>query len=149
MRRVRIGPRYRNVSLEAQQGETTMASQLLPDGSEKGLSGHNIERMPRQRVGLAPPAGEIDRTVPYKRIATEEEGHFRAGEAKSSTWRAATRPTTLLEWAACVLQCDLQRRMPDSGRATRAHGEYGIDRQLLLLTRPAWQGEVGRGDALR
>ncbi len=34
-----------------------MASQVLPDGSEKGLSGYNTERMPRRRIGLAPPAG--------------------------------------------------------------------------------------------
>src|SRR5688500_174670 len=55
-----------------------MASQVLPDGSEKGLSGYNTERMPRRRIGLAPPAGEIDRNAPYKRIATEEAWTFPA-----------------------------------------------------------------------
>ncbi len=55
-----------------------MASQVLPDGSEKGLSGYNTERMPRRRIGLAPPAGDIDRNPPYKRIATEEAWTFAA-----------------------------------------------------------------------
>src|SRR4029453_1468257 len=47
---------------------------LPPDGSEKGLSGYSLERMPRRRVGLAPPAGDISRHPPSKRIATGEAG---------------------------------------------------------------------------
>ena len=46
------------------------------DQSEPGLRGHAVERGSRLRVGLAPPAGEIDRNAPYLRIATEEAWTF-------------------------------------------------------------------------
>src|SRR3546814_403740 len=52
---------------------------LLQDGSEKGLKGHFKEDFShRTRIGMAPPAGEIDRNAPYKRIATEEAWTFPA-----------------------------------------------------------------------
>jgi hypothetical protein len=49
---------------------------LLPDGSEKVLIGYAEERGVRARIGLAPPAGVIDKQAPYKRIATEEAWTF-------------------------------------------------------------------------
>ena len=51
----------------------------LDDGSEKGLKGHFREDWShRERVGLAPRAGHVDRDAPYKRIATEEAWAFPA-----------------------------------------------------------------------
>ncbi len=55
-----------------------MPSETLPDGSEKGLSGYNHERMPRTRIGLAPAAGEIDRnrpTWPYRQDTPVHYAH--------------------------------------------------------------------------
>ena len=130
-----------------------MASQLLPDGSEKGLSGHNIERMPRRRVGLAPPAGEIDRAVPYKRIATEEAWTFPGlVKAQVEYLESGDAPDDpACRWAACSLPMRTCRRCcRTSGRLRLAHmDEYGIDRQLLLLTAPGVQVvRPGEGTAL-
>ena len=56
-----------------------MVSGKLEDGSEKGLKGHFAEDFShRERVGLAPRAGHVDRIAPYQRIATEEAWTFPA-----------------------------------------------------------------------
>ncbi len=56
----------------------------LPDGSEKGLArAFGRFSATASCVGLAPPAGVIDRNTPYKRIATEEAWTFsRTGKAQ-------------------------------------------------------------------
>ena len=130
-----------------------MASQLLPDGSEKGLSGHNIERMPRRRVGLAPPTGEIDRTVPYKRIATEEAWTFPGlVKAQVEYLESGDAPDdpALQMGGMFAANANLQRMLQDLGATRLAHmDEYGIDRQLLLLTAPGVQVvRSGEGTAL-
>ena len=119
-----------------------MASQVLPDGSEKGLSGYNTERMPRRRIGLAPRAGEIDRNAPYKRIATEEAWTFRAGQGASRLPGKCRMRWPILHcaWGMFAANQNLQRMLQDVGELRIAHmDEYGIDRQLLLLTAPGVQ----------
>ncbi len=117
---------------------------LLEDGSEKGLKGHFKEDFShRVRVGLAPRAGHIDRNAPYKRIATEEAWtfpalvkaqveYFESGEAESDD---------SLRMAAMFSKMpSLQGMMQDLGELRLSHmDEYGIDRQLLLLTAPGVQ----------
>ena len=130
-----------------------MADQTLPDGSEKGLSGHNIERMPRRRVGLAPPAGVIDRQAPYKRIATEEAWTFPAlVRAQLDYLASADVPddAALRMGGTFAANRNLQRMLQDLGELRIAHmDEYGIDRQLLLLTAPGVQVlRPGEGTAL-
>jgi hypothetical protein len=130
-----------------------MVSQVLPDGSEKGLSGYNTERMPRRRIGLAPPAGEIDRNAPYKRIATEEAWTFPAlVKAQVDYLESADAPAdpALRMGGMFAANQNLQRMLQDVGELRIAHmDEYGIDRQLLLLTAPGVQVlRPGDGTAL-
>ena len=130
-----------------------MVSQVLPDGSEKGLSGYNTERMPRRRIGLAPPAGEIDRNAPYKRIATEEAWTFPAlVKAQVDYLESADAPAdpALRMGGMFAANQNLQRMLQDVGGLRIAHmDEYGIDRQLLLLTAPGVQVlRPGDGTAL-
>src|SRR5512134_1264669 len=127
----------------------TMSDELLPDGGEKGLSGHNLERMPRRRVGLAPPAGVIDRRPPYKRIATEEAWTFPAlVKAQVDYLDSGDAPDdyALQMGGMFARNANLQRMLQDLGALRLAHmDEYGIDRQLLLLTAPGVQ-VVRHGD---
>jgi predicted TIM-barrel fold metal-dependent hydrolase len=116
----------------------------LEDGSEFGLKGHFKEDFShRTRVGLAPRAGHVDRSAPYKRIATEEAWtfpalvkaqveYFESGEAEGDD---------SLRMAAIFSKMpSLQAMMQDLGELRLAHmDEYGIDRQLLLLTSPGVQ----------
>ncbi|MCP5395410.1 MAG: amidohydrolase family protein [Sphingomonadaceae bacterium] len=114
----------------------------LPDGSEKGLRGHADERGPRDRVGMAPRAGHIDRDAPYQRIATEEAWTFpdlvkaqvdylESGESNDDSLRMAGMFGSMPK---------LQGMLQDLGEMRLAHmDEYGIDRQLLLLTSPGVQ----------
>jgi len=130
-----------------------MVSQVLPDGSEKGLSGYNTERMPRRRIGLAPSAGEIDRNAPYKRIATEEAWTFPAlVKAQVDYLESADAPAdpALRMGGMFAANQNLQRMLQDVGELRIAHmDEYGIDRQLLLLTAPGVQVlRPGDGTAL-
>lgn len=130
-----------------------MSDELLPDGGEKGLSGHNIERMPRRRVGLAPPAGVIDRRPPYRRIATEEAWTFPAlVEAQVDYLDSGDAPDdyALQMGGVFARNASLQRMLQDLGDLRLAHmDEYGIDRQLLLLTAPGVQVvRPGDGTAL-
>jgi len=130
-----------------------MPSELLPDGSEKGLSGYNVERLPRRRVGLAPPPGEIDRNPPFKRIATEEAWTFAAlVKAQVDYLESGDAPDdfALQMGGMFARNANLQRMMQDLGELRLAHmDEYGIDRQLLLLTAPGVQVvRPGDGTAL-
>ena len=130
-----------------------MTSQLLPDGSEKGLSGYNIERMPRRRVGLAPPAAAIDRRPPFKRIATEEAWTFPGlVKAQVEYLESGDAPDdyALQMGGMFAANANLQRMLQDLGALRLAHmDEYGIDRQLLLLTAPGVQVvRPGEGTAL-
>ena len=127
---------------------------LLEDGSEKGLKGHFKEDFShRTRVGLAPRAGHIDREAPYKRIATEEAwtfpalvkaqvGYFDSGDAPGDD--------SLKMGAMFSKMPSLQEMLQDLGDLRLSHmDEYGIDRQLLLLTAPGVQVvRPGDGTAL-
>src|SRR6478752_6504200 len=127
---------------------------LLEDGSEKGLKGHFKEDFShRVRVGMAPRAGHIDRSVPYKRIATEEAWTFRAlVKAQVEYFESGEAPDddSLRMAAMFAKMASLQGMMQDLGDLRLAHmDEYGIDRQLLLLTAPGVQVvRPGEGTAL-
>jgi predicted TIM-barrel fold metal-dependent hydrolase len=116
---------------------------LLPDGSEKGLRGHAEERMVRARIGLAPAAGIVDRNAPYKRIATEEAWTFpELVKAQVDYINAPDAPDDdSLKMAGMFgAMPKLQGMLQDIGEGRIAHmDEYGIDRQLLLLTSPGVQ----------
>ena len=117
---------------------------LLPDGSEKGLKGHFKEDFShRTRVGLAPPAGVIDRNVPYKRIATEEAWTFpELVKAQVDYLESGDAPDDdSLRMAGMFSKMpSLQEMLQDLGELRLAHmDEFGIDRQLLLLTAPGVQ----------
>jgi len=127
---------------------------LLPDGSEKGLKGHHLEdALPRLRVGLAPRAGHILRDAPYKRIATEEAWTFPAlVKAQLDYLESGEAPgDDSLKMAGMFAGMpNLQRMLQDLGDLRLSHmDEYGIDRQLLLLTAPGVQVvRPGEGTAL-
>jgi predicted TIM-barrel fold metal-dependent hydrolase len=116
---------------------------LLPDGSEKGLRGHAEERGVRRRIGLAPEAGEIDRNAPYKRIATEEAWTFPdLVKAQVDYMNAPDAPVddSLRMAGRFASMPRLQSMLQDIGEGRISHmDEYGIDRQLLLLTSPGVQ----------
>jgi predicted TIM-barrel fold metal-dependent hydrolase len=116
---------------------------LLPDGSEKGLRGYAEERGVRARVGMAPPAGAVDRDAPYKRIATEEAWTFpELVRAQLDYLSAADAPADDSLSMAGMFNAmpKLQGMLQDIGEGRLAHmDEYGIDRQLLLLTSPGVQ----------
>lgn len=117
---------------------------LLEDGSEKGLKGHFKEDFShRTRIGLAPPAGEIARNAPYKRIATEEAWTFPAlVKAQVEYLESGEAPDDdSLKMAGMFSKMpSLQEMLQDLGELRLSHmDEYGIDRQLLLLTAPGVQ----------
>lgn len=117
---------------------------LLEDGSEKGLKGHFKEDFShRTRIGLAPPAGEIDRQAPYKRIATEEAWTFPAlVKAQVEYFESGEAPDDdSLKMAGMFSKMpSLQEMLQDLDELRLSHmDEYGIDRQLLLLTAPGVQ----------
>ena len=126
----------------------------LEDGSEFGLKGHFKEDFSiRTRIGLAPRAGHVDRDAPYKRIATEEAwtfpalvkaqvGYFDSGDAPGDD--------SLKMGAMFSKMPSLQEMLQDLGDLRLSHmDEYGIDRQLLLLTAPGVQVvRPGDGTAL-
>jgi predicted TIM-barrel fold metal-dependent hydrolase len=126
---------------------------LLPDGSEPGLAGHMEERVPRRRIGLAPPPGVVDRDAPYNRIATEEAWTFpelvRAQVAYHESGDSGG-DAALAMAAMFARMTRLQEMMQDLGDLRLSHmDEYGIDRQLLLLTAPGVQVvRPGEGSAL-
>jgi predicted TIM-barrel fold metal-dependent hydrolase len=117
---------------------------LLEDGSERGLKGHFREDFShRARTGLAPRAGHIDRDAPYKRIATEEAWTFPAlVKAQVEYLESGEAPDDdSLRMAGMFAKMpSLQEMLQDLGELRLAHmDEYGIDRQLLLLTAPGVQ----------
>ncbi|MCB5425697.1 amidohydrolase [Altererythrobacter sp. CC-YST694] len=117
---------------------------LLPDGSEKGLKGHFEEDFSvRTRIGLAPRAGHIDRSAPYKRIATEEAWTFPAlvdAQMKYLQSGAAPDDDSLKMAGLFARMPSLQEMLLDLGDLRLSHmDEFGIDRQLLLLTAPGVQ----------
>jgi len=117
--------------------------ELLPDGSEKGLRGYAPERGVRRRVGLAPADAPIDRNAPYKRIATEEAWTFadlvKAQMAYLNSGDAPDDPALRMA-AIFANNAELQVQLQSLGDLRLAHmNEYGIDRQLLLLTAPGVQ----------
>ena len=115
---------------------------LLPDGSEKGLRGYMPERGIRQRIGMAPPAGEIDPNAPYQRIATEEAWTFpELVKAQTDYLASGESDDKSLAMAGMFASMpQLQDMLQDLGDLRLAHmDEYGIDRQLLLLTSPGVQ----------
>src|SRR5690606_2670746 len=117
---------------------------LLEDGSEKGLKGYFKEDFShRTRIGLAPPAGEIDRNAPYKRIATEEAWTFPSlVKAQVEYLESGKAPNDdSLKMAGMFSKMpSLQEMLQDLGELRLSHmDEYGIDRQLLLLTAPGVQ----------
>jgi predicted TIM-barrel fold metal-dependent hydrolase len=126
---------------------------ILPDGSERGLRGYGEERGVRRRIGLAPQSGEINRVAPYKRIATEEAWTFadlvraQVDYLKTSEGR---QDDSLAMAGMFATMPRLQSMLQDIGAARLAHmDEYGIDRQLLLLTAPGVQVvRAGEGTAL-
>ena len=126
----------------------------LEDGSEFGLKGHFKEDFShRTRIGMAPRAGHIDREVPYKRIATEEAWTFPAlVDAQVEYFASGEAPDDAsLKMAAMFSKMpSLQEMMQDLGALRLSHmDEYGIDRQLLLLTAPGVQVvRPGEGTAL-
>lgn len=126
---------------------------LLPDGSEQGLRGHMEERGVRTRIGMAPPAGEIDRNPPYKRIATEEAWTFpdlvKAQLAYLESGDAGDDASLRMAGMFGAMP-RLQEMLQDLGDLRLSHmDEYGIDRQLLLLTAPGVQVvRPGDGTAL-
>jgi predicted TIM-barrel fold metal-dependent hydrolase len=116
----------------------------LEDGSEFGLKGHFKEDFShRTRVGLAPRAGHIDRDPPYKRIATEEAWTFPAlvkAQVEYAENGAAKDDASLRMAAMFSKMPSLQEMMQDLGPLRLSHmDEFGIDRQLLLLTAPGVQ----------
>lgn len=116
---------------------------LLADGSEKGLRGYAQERGVRKRVGLAPPEGAIDRNPAYKRIATEEAWTFpdlvKAQTDYLASGEAPDDPSLAMA-GMFAAQPRLQAQLQDLGDLRLAHmDEYGIARQLLLLTAPGVQ----------
>jgi predicted TIM-barrel fold metal-dependent hydrolase len=116
---------------------------LLPDGSERGLRGYAQERGVRRRIGLAPLSHEIERAAPYKRIATEEAWTF-ADLVKAQTDYLQTaegqNDDSLAMAGMFAAMPRLQSLLQDIGEGRLAHmDEYGIDRQLLLLTAPGVQ----------
>lgn len=125
---------------------------LLPDGSEQGLRGHAEERGVRARIGMAPPAGEVRRDAPYKRIATEEAWTFPALVKAQTDYLASgeARDDSLAMAGMFASMPRLQEMLQDLGDMRLAHmDEYGIDRQLLLLTSPGVQVvRPGDGTAL-
>ncbi len=117
---------------------------LLPDGSEHGLKGHFKEDFShRTRIGMAPPAGEVRRDAPYKRIATEEAWTFPAlVKAQTDYLNSGEAPDDdSLKMAGMFAKMpSLQEMLQDLGELRIAHmDEFGIDRQLLLLTAPGVQ----------
>ncbi|MBC2778589.1 amidohydrolase family protein [Parasphingopyxis marina] len=130
-----------------------MADQLKSDGSVLGLSGLLPERTPRKRVGMAPSPGEIDRNPPYKRIATEEAWTFpdlvKAQVAYAESADAPDDPS-LRMGTMFAGNAPLQEMLQDLGDLRLSHmDDYGIDRQLLLLTSPGVQVvRPGDGTAL-
>ncbi len=116
---------------------------LLPDGSEQGLRGHMEERGVRSRIGLAPAAGIVDRAAPYKRIATEEAWTFPELVKAQLDYLAsgdAPNDASLAMAGMFASMPKLQGMLQDVGEGRLAHmNEYGIDRQLLLLTAPGVQ----------
>jgi hypothetical protein len=113
----------------------------LEDGSEFGLKGHFKEDFShRTRVGLAPRAGHIDRDPPYKRIATEEAWTFPSlvkAQVEYAESGAAKDDASLRMAAMFSKMPSLQTMMQDLGELRLSHmDEFGIDRQLLLLTAP-------------
>jgi len=117
---------------------------LLDDGSEKGLKGHFREDFShRTRTGLAPRAGHVDRDVPYKRIATEEAWTFPAlVKAQVEYLESGEAPgDDSLRMAGMFAKMpSLQEMLQDLGELRLSHmDEYGVDRQLLLLTAPGVQ----------
>ena len=120
-----------------------MTEETLSDGSIKGLRGHAEERGVRTRIGLAPPAGEIDRSPPYKRIATEEAWTFpelvKAQTEYLASGDAPDDPALGMAGMFAAMP-HLQEMLQDIGDLRISHmDEYGIDRQLLLLTAPGVQ----------
>jgi predicted TIM-barrel fold metal-dependent hydrolase len=118
--------------------------ELLPDGSEKGLKGHFKEDFSyRTRIGLAPPEGVIDRSPPYKRIATEEAWTFpELVKAQVDYLESGDAPVDdSLRMAGMFSKMpSLQEMLQDLGNLRLSHmDEFGIDRQLLLLTAPGVQ----------
>ena len=120
-----------------------MASERLPDGSEKGLRGYMVERGVRRRIGRAPPAGEIDRNPPFKRIATEEAWtlpELVEAQVKLLNNPNAPNDPALRMGGIFAAMPELQKMLCDLGDLRISHmDEYGIDRQLLLLTAPGPQ----------
>ncbi len=111
--------------------------------SEPGLRGHAVERGSRRRIGLAPPAGRVDRDAPYRRIATEEAWSF--PELVEAQVRLLNRPDApddpALRMAGMFAGMPALQEMLfdiDAGRIEHMD-EFGIDRQLLLLTSPGVQ----------
>lgn len=120
----------------------------LEDGSEFGLKGHFREDFShRTRIGLAPRAGHVDRDAPYKRIATEEAWTFPAlVKAQVDYLESGDAPAddSLRMGAMFAKMPSLQEMLQNLGDLRLSHmDEYGIDRQLLLLTAPGVQ--VARG----
>ncbi len=114
----------------------------LPDGSEKGLRGYAEERGARTRIGMAPPAGTVDRSAPYKRIATEEAWTFpELVKAQTDYLASGEAHDDSLAMAGMFAGMPrLQHMLQDIGEGRLAHmDEYGVDRQLLLLTSPGVQ----------
>ena len=116
----------------------------LEDGSEKGLKGHFKEDFSlRTRIGLAPRSGHIDRNAPYKRIATEEAWTFPAlVKAQVEYLNSGDAPDDdSLKMAGMFSRMpSLQEMLQDLGDLRLSHmDEFGIDRQLLLLTAPGVQ----------
>jgi len=117
---------------------------LLEDGSEKGLKGHFKEDYShRTRIGLAPRAGHIDRDAPYKRIATEEAWTFPAlvkAQVEYLESGQAPKDDSLKMAGMFSKMPSLQEMLQDLGDLRLAHmDEFGIARQLLLLTAPGVQ----------
>ena len=130
-----------------------MMGEQLADGSEKGLRGYAQERGVRKRIGLAPPEGAIDRNLPYKRIAAEEAWTFPDLVKAQTDYLAsgdAPDDPSLAMAGMFAAQPRLQEQLQDLGDLRLAHmHEYGIDRQLLLLTAPGVQVvRPGEGTAL-
>ncbi|HUF80831.1 MAG TPA: amidohydrolase family protein [Burkholderiales bacterium] len=118
--------------------------QKLEDGSEFGLKGYFKEDFShRTRIGLAPRAGHVDRDAPYKRIATEEAWTFPAlVKAQVDYLESGDAPgdDSLRMGAMFAKMPSLQEMLQDLGSLRLSHmDEYGIDRQLLLLTAPGVQ----------
>ena len=116
----------------------------LEDGSEFGLKGHFKEDFSqRTRVGLAPRAGHVERDPPYRRIATEEAWTFPAlikAQVDYLESGAAPGDDSLKMAGMFSRMPSLQEMLQDLGDLRISHmDEFGIDRQLLLLTAPGVQ----------